>query len=214
MELRLRADRAKPRKGGIVRRKMLEQHKSLHVFLQAVKINTVFHRPYPWSIFLFRTQEHRDARQNFNFRDNPLFSMVALRMGDTGIIACLGDNGAQAQVLAKVVAPIRKLRLHPLQFTELTAKHFYKATLLNRVPKYLGIDDRGVALHVVSMPIQGWSAKPVFDEWDNTVYARMLSAFLGIPLDLLLSQDGDVWTWVYRSGRLNFIDIDEYDWYG
>lgn len=130
-------------------------------------------------------------------------------MGDIGIIACLEDNAAQADTLDGVVAKIRKLDLHPIQFTELVAKHFYKATLLNRVPKYMSLSANG-RLQVVSMPIQGWSTKPVFDDWNPKDYALMLSAFLGIPMEQILSPDGQVWTWLYNNkGELNFIDIDK-----
>lgn len=211
MELHLRADRTKPHKGGIVRRKMFTQYRTLHLFLQAAKVKTVFHKPYPWSIFLFRVQQYHDVHRNFDFKDHPLFVTIAIRMGDIGIIACLEDNGAQAHALGRIVAKIRKLQLHPVQFTELIAKHFYKASLLNRVPKYLSMKTKG-ELQVVSMPIQGQSNKPVFDDWNPRDYARMLSHYLQIRIDQILAPDGQVMTWLYNDeGKLKFMDVKKYD---
>lgn len=73
---------------------------------------------------------------------------------------------------------------------ELAAKAFYKATLLNRIPKYIMIELNN-AVEVMQMPLMGLSSKPVFDDWNQTVYAHMLSVLTGYPVERLKPDETD-----------------------
>ena len=81
-----------PRDPRFKRRKILKKtfFKSLetvYIFLNSVRIKAEFHKPYPWSIFIFKVQTHSDAQFNFDFKDNPIMLTIAVRMGDIGIVA-------------------------------------------------------------------------------------------------------------------------------
>jgi hypothetical protein len=181
----------------ILKRTFFESLKTLFTFLNSVRIKTEFHQPFPWSIFLFRTQVHQDSRFNFDFRDNPLTYTVALRAGEIGIVAVLHDNGALTAMQddpALGVTHAQQLELHPQQFQEIMARMSYAASLLNRVPKYMAISDPVDALYVVSLPIGGLSSKPIFDDWNPEAYAKILSLIMDIPLDQLYFPGKGVWT--------------------
>jgi hypothetical protein len=74
----------------------------------------------------------------------------------------------------------QKHKLHPIHFTELSAAFFYAASLLNRTPKFMIIE--GEPSQVVQNPLQGFSMKPIFDDWDQETFATILARMLGLPL--------------------------------
>jgi hypothetical protein len=47
------------------------------------------------------------------------------------------------------------------------------------------------AVEVMQMPLMGLSSKPVFDDWDQTAYAHMLSILTGCPVERLKPDDTD-----------------------
>ena len=181
-----------PRDPRFKRRKILKKTffrslETVYVFLNSVRIKAQFHKPYPWSIFLFKTQTHSDAQFNFDFKDNPIMLTIAVRMGDIGIVAALQENGA-LQALEEEslgITHARALQLHPVQFCEVVARIFYAASLLDRVPKYMNVSGSDDDMHIVSLPIGGLSSKPIFRDFDPAAYARLLSWSTGIPVEQL-----------------------------
>ena len=92
--------------------------------------------------------------------------------------------------IGDVVRRDAERKLHPLQFYELGARIFYKATLFNRTPKYIIMkhaDHDGI--NVMQMPLAGLSARPVFNEWQHPAYAEVLSAFTGYPIEIIAPGD-------------------------
>src|SRR5690606_16007607 len=71
-------------------------------------------------------------------------------------------------------------KLSLIQFRELCARFYYSAYLFNRVPQYLVYPPATPeeALVIESMPLQGGAeTRPLFDRWDNKVYAQVLETF-------------------------------------
>jgi hypothetical protein len=193
-----------PRDPRFKRRKILKKtfFKSLetaYVFLNSIRIKTEFHEPYPWSIFLFKTQSHTDPQLSFDFKDNPIMFTIAVRMGDIGIVAALQENGALQTIEEQAlgITHARALELHPVQFCELVARIFYAASLLDRVPKYMNVSSPDDTMHIISLPIGGLSAKPIFRDFDPEAYARLLSWSTGIPVEQLHFPGKGIWTFLH-----------------
>lgn len=191
-------------KATIVAREMLEGFKPHHFFLPSIKRPIEFHGNFPASIFVHRIQCAGDVRRQFNFRDLHYFLGISIQLGAIGIIAVLQDGGVQADILGDTHRSYYELNLHPLQFAELTARTFYKATLMNRTPKYT----MSRANHSHPVANNGFSARPIYDEWHNSHYAWVLSEHTHYPPDLLVSPAPDqVMTWL-RNGRGDFLQLD------
>jgi hypothetical protein len=64
----------------------------------------------------------------------------------------------------------------------------------------------------VTAPLAGFSARPVFDDWQQPEYARVLHFYVGAPLGLdyedLFRPPNQVLTFLHRSrNRYNRIDM-------
>lgn len=193
MEMRLLFDLSDKSQGTIMNKRSLEQFRACHQFLQAVRIKCKFHKPVPWSIFVFKVQKYAEKERNFDFRDNIFSLTVALRMNDMGIIACLQDNHAHEDIFGSYFNKIHRIALHPAQFNELVAMIFYKTSLLNRIPKYVTVllEDR---IEVFSLPLQGYSSKPIFDDWSQQEFAKFVSFHCGIPYEQAFHPPDKVWS--------------------
>ncbi|MFH1597013.1 MAG: hypothetical protein ABIG94_11725 [Pseudomonadota bacterium] len=133
---------------------------------------------------------------------------IAIRMGEVGIIGVLGDGGAQKSY-EETYNDIIDLPLHPIQFRELCAHFSYRATLFTRTPKYITI--QGKPHKVFQMPLAGLSNKPVFEDWDLSVYSKFLSFHIGIPIDQCFEPPDNILTFLHdESGRAKHINFDDY----
>jgi hypothetical protein len=207
LELRLLFDPAKSNAGTIIDKKTLSEYRMCHLFLQATRIKVKYHKPYPWSVFVLKVQEYDQKELNFDFKDNPFLLTIAVRMGDIGIIACLQDNNAQEYIFGDIFRKIKKIPLHPMQFNELIAQAFYKESLRNRTPKYITLLGKN-HLEVVSMPLGGFSSKPIYDNWIQSEYAKYLSFFCRLDYNQVYKPPNKVWSILYdERQRLKKIDI-------
>lgn len=193
-------------KATIVTREMPEGFKLNHFFLQSIKRPIEFHGNFPASIFVHRIQCARGVRRQFNFRDLHHFLGISIQPGAIGIIAVLQDGGVQADILGDTHRSYYELNLHPLQFAELTARTFYKATLMNRTPKYTIAEGAG-RITVIQLPIMGFSARPIYDEWNNSHYAWVLSEHTHYSPDVVSPAPDQVITWL-RNDRGDFLQLD------
>ena len=133
-------------------------------------------------------------------------------MGSTGILAALQDGGAQQLGFSSYFAKLQRRQLHPVQFLELTASFFYKASLLNRTPKFMIIDNRD-ELVVFQLPLAGFSRKPLYDDWKPETYAEILAYYTGMPMTQLYSPPTGVWTWLRnKRGRVPTITFEQCPW--
>jgi hypothetical protein len=176
-ELSLHVDRSDHTQGFITDPELLKELRTLHSFLQSVRMPFEFIGFHPWSIFVVRTHSYGD-RRDFDYHDEIFTLTFSIRLGEIGIIACLEDNGAQEDLFTDYFEKFRGIKLHSIQFDELVAKVSYKARLMNRVPKYLMIlpKKEGDKVTVAATPLQGLSSSPIYDEWNQRDYAIYLAS--------------------------------------
>lgn len=191
-ELFLPLDRSGKSKGSITSKPLLKRFAMHHMFLQCVRVPLRFEDFFPASILIVSTQEPGDPKLAFDFRDDLGTMCITCRIGKVGLIGVLQDGGAQQQMFS--LLRLERRKLHPIQFTEVVAQVIYKATLMNRVPKYLTIGSDPIA--VIQMPLQGFSTRPIFDDWDQYHYAQCLSQITGVPMAELYCPPGQVMTWL------------------
>ena len=151
------------------------EHKfgNLHIMLQSLIQPIGFEDPTPWSIKVFKLAQEDDF---FSYRDELNTLSFSLRAHDFGIIACLQDNGTNAQYHHGILAICNDQTLSPAQFEELCARFFYSAYLFNRLPEYAVLPTPDT-IFIEAMPLQGISSKPIFDAWDVKTYGQVLENF-------------------------------------
>lgn len=213
-ELSLNADRRNPAQGKITTPDLLERYKTLHMLLQSVRRPFEFSGSLPWSIFVVEMLEFGDNR-DFDYADNFYALTFAIRFGEIGIIAHLQDNGIHQEILQEYYNQFSGIKLHPIQFNELIARATYHSLLMNRTPKYISIlpDNDQEPARIISMPLQGMSDKPIFDEWVPEVYARYLEFYLrgfNVSFDQLYdNQHQRVMTWLkHDNGSIKQFDTN------
>ncbi len=150
-----------------------QKFKNLHIMLQTLVKPIVFENFKPYSLFLFKVD---NAKDEFSYRDEVNTLTFSLRIKDFGLIVCLQDNGVNKNYHQKAFDLVADKTLHPIQFEECCAHVFYSAYLLNRLPDYhiLPTED---AIFIEAMPLKGMSSKPIFDDWQNKIYAQVLENF-------------------------------------
>lgn len=175
-ELSLCIERNEPAQGFITDPESLNELRTLHTFMQSIRMSFEFSGFHPWSIFVVKTHCYGDTR-DFDYHDEIFTLTFSIRMGEIGIIACLEDNGAQEDLFSDYFERFKGIKLHPTQFDELVAKVTYKAQLMNRVPKYVMMlpKKEGDKVMVISPSLQGYSTLPIFDDWNQRDYAAYLT---------------------------------------
>jgi hypothetical protein len=201
-ELLLPLDRSSPEGPKILDPEAMQHFRMLHFFLQSVRVPMRFHCQnvtFPASVLVYDLQCPTTKHAQFDFRDNPIYQTIFLRLGSKGIIAAF-DSGAQDYILGDLFRREAKHCLHPIQFEELAAKLFYKASLLKRFPFYLISEFEGVydvtLLH-----------EPTFNKWNQDDYARLVAVFTDHPLEFVNPQPGMVISWL-SDERDEFYPID------
>jgi hypothetical protein len=208
-EMFLLLNRKDPTQGTIITDQYIESLLMIYLFLQEVRDRHNCMNFFPGSIFLVEMQNDDSEMMRWDFKDRITTHFISLRMKNIGIIAVLGDIGTTKEITT--INDFYKIPLHPIQFNELCAIIFYRSLLLNRNPFFRSTQVNGSdKVETYVSPIQGFSQKPIFDEWDNDVYKEILSVFTGYPLDKLLSYKDMVMTWIRnKNGEINFIPIEE-----
>jgi len=209
-ELSLAFDRKQGIEAGtIFSSELLEEFNSSHLFLQSTRFETEFIGDPPWSLFCFRTLTYNDHSLDFDFLDNLPALSIGLRLGDVGIIGSLEDQNTQEQLRGQQFARLLAHPLHWIQFTELCVRVFYQRLLLNRLPKYMTKLPNGGPMQVVSLPLGGFSTKPIYDEWNHKDYARMLCGYTGVSFEDIFRPPDQVMTWLYNEdGSIKKMEAD------
>jgi hypothetical protein len=181
----------------------LKQFALHHLFLQAARMPFRFEPAIPASIFVFKVAPPNETKLGWDFRDSLSLMTVACRIGHVGILAALQDGGAQRDSQDIFWRRYQKYKLAPLHFTELSAAFFYASSLLNRVPKFMIAESRGSVL-VVQSALQGFSLKPIFNDWTQEAYARLLSQMIGLPFERVFVPPTGVASWIHDAkGRIH-----------
>ena len=186
----------------------LKRYRACHTRLQSILVKTHSKGDH-FSVFRFRLRQHQDKSLSFWYRDNLPGLSLSIQMGEIGLVVCLEDGGSVRWDLGKYIDRMSKRLLHPLQFKELAAAIAYKSAKLNRVPKYVTVEGKDER-HMITMPIAGFSSKPVFDKWDNTEFSHVLSIFCGIPREQLLTAEGTGTFLESKPGRFRVIEDPAY----
>ena len=152
---------------------MAHKFGNLHIMLQSLIQPINFEEPKPWSIQMFKLAQEDNF---FSYRDELNTLSFSLRAHDFGIIACLQDNGTNAQYHHGILEICDDQTLSPAQFEELCARFFYSAYLFNRLPEY-AVLPTSETIFIEAMPLQGISSKPIFDVWDVKTYGQVLENF-------------------------------------
>jgi hypothetical protein len=183
LEMRLAKDVAVPDRGTILTPEFVDEFRLEHVLLNSVRVPVRIAGAPPWSIFIVPTQASTRRCRNFDFLDNTPNQVIAFRMGDVGVIAALVDGHAQEEIFRSYFRNLaRRVRLHPIQFRELASKVIYKRHTMNRTPRFMTTwHEDGKWFQVLSLPVAGLSSRPVFDDWQNSEYARVLHFYVGAP---------------------------------
>jgi hypothetical protein len=192
--------RSKPAGRRIIPSHMRDSLAMTHFFVQGLDLKIEFEAEgklrVPGSVFLFNLKEYPDPVTHFHFRDDINTLSVFMRLGNRGIIAT-ADGGALDFEIGPVVKQDGAIKLHPVQFDEIGAKIFYKASLFNRTAKYITSHYKKT-YRVMQMPLAGLSGKPVFNPWDHKIYAQYLASFFNVEVERITSPDGSlVSTWLY-----------------
>ncbi|MDC7228382.1 MAG: hypothetical protein PQJ61_16585 [Spirochaetales bacterium] len=203
-------NRAKPDDGTIIPEKFIKDMKVLNLFLQEIRGKHRCVNFKPASIFILKLQHDDTDLMKWDFADRIATNFLSIRMRDIGIIAVLDDMHTTKDVCA--IDDFYKINLHPIQFNELCAIIFYRSLLLNRTPFFASVqkeDQEYVETYL--HPLQGFSAKSIFDDWDHNNFKESLSAFTGYPLDELLKNENMVMSWIHdEKMNVKEIPIREY----
>jgi hypothetical protein len=66
-----------------------------------------------------------------------------------------------------------------------------------------------VPVRVVQNPLQGFSLKPMFDDWNQQDFAKYLSMMVGLPLEQVFDPSKGVTSWLHDSkGRIHLHRVD------
>jgi hypothetical protein len=207
MEMRLAMDVRDPSRGTILTPGFLDDFRLEHALLNSVRMPVRVSPPPPWSIFVLRAQVSTIRERNFDFVDNLHGQVVAIRMGEVAVIALLMDGHAQQDIFRPYFSKVaRYLRLHPIQFRELATKAIYKRSTMNRTPKFVTVwPEHQASFDMVSVPLAGFSSRPIFETWDQEKYARILhfiaGAPYGIPFERLFEPPNLAMTFLRNRGN-------------
>jgi hypothetical protein len=158
----------------------------LHLILQSLVVPMDFKGPKPWSIRVFKVKYSEDI---FNYKDEPTNLNFSLGMNDFGIVACLQDNGAVGIDQQEMTDKFSDKILHPIQFEELCARFIYANYLLNHFAEYT-VQPTEEKVIVESIPLTSTVNKPLFDRWDDDMFAQVLTSYWkpwGITKDKIIS---------------------------
>lgn len=208
-EVSLAIDRSDSKKGNILPDDVLTSFNNLHLFLQAFRGKHSFIGDVPYTVLLCNLHDIGDG---FDFRDNLINSIVAIRMGDIGIIVSLEDGGLVKNTYGEYVSEVDNRKLHPIQFIELYAKICYQVNLLktrlNYVTDYHVHGEHIATTHLVDSP-------KYIGKWNQEEFANLLnfniSQWLLDGWQVEYSPPDKVSTWMYDSeGKIKILPIEEW----
>lgn len=213
-EIFLTFDRCNPGLGKIVSPEDMEQFVLLHYILQSARVPMQFNcreSDVPCTIFTFNVKEPKNQLVKFDYKDDVVHRALYLRMGRIGLLAAF-DMGAQKFEGSTFFPRYQRELLHPIQFEELGAYFFAKASKFRRTPKVmLSENEHGIQFHV--LPIAGWSSSPVFEDIQLEELAEFKAFFMGYSQEEVMSVDGLVATWLLNeNGGFQEIPMDFPPW--
>lgn len=151
-----------------------ERFRLFHLMLQSfISPITFTGKLRPWSVSIVRVKYSKDI---CNYRDDTVNLVFSLGINGFGIIGCLMDNGAVVKEQQHIIDKIGDTVLHPIQFEELCARFQYSRYLLAHKPSY-HIQETNSGLEIETLPIVLDEKIPVFDKWDEVMFASLLEGY-------------------------------------
>lgn len=152
---------------------LVHKFRNLHFMLQSLVLPVEFEHVNPFRVQVFPVD---NAPETFLYRDEINSLIFSIRMGDFAVIATLQDNGTNAIYHEEVLNGVEQQVLHPIQFEEICARYFYSAYLFNRLPEYTYMETLD-KVFIEPMPLNDWTLKPIFDDWQTKTYGQVLENF-------------------------------------
>ena len=149
----------------------------------------------PFSIFAFECQTVDTPSLNYDYLDDAITMVSAMRLGKVGVIIVFQDGGAQ-RGFAKPLYREAPYPLHPFQFREICSKIMYKESLRDRTPKRMAIEAPDQIPQYYQLPLLGLSLKPYYRPWEMETYAKYLSAYTGIDMKDIYKPPDKIRTWL------------------
>lgn len=185
-DLSLLLDRSNPDLGTILTPDVIESYHSLHLFLQSIRVNTVFTQPNPWSIFIFNYED-----DSFHYMNEINSLCFSIKLGDIGITIAYEDNNVIEDYLSWL-KELRKFKLSHMQFVEVSAIIFYAKKLALNIPRYMShyfIPTETLTMRTLNS-LRG-------REWNDEEYCFLLEQMLkrdGFDIEGPLYKDGNITT--------------------
>jgi hypothetical protein len=194
-ELFLPYDRSIPEFGTIIDSKIINQYCDHLEFMQAARNEIRLKDFDPFSIFAFECQTVDDPSQNYDYIDEGITMISAMRMGKVAIIIVFQDGGA-LRSFSNILYEEAPYPLHPNQFREIVAKIVYKESIRDRTPKRLAIVGPDDIPEYHQLPLLGFSLKPYYCDWDIAVYAKYLSFYTGMDIEDIYKPPNRIVSWL------------------
>jgi len=194
-ELFLPDDRTIPELGNILDNEIINQYCEHLEFMQAARGEILLKDFEPFSIFAFECQTVDIPSLNYDYFDDAITMVSAMRMGKVGIIIVFQDGGAQG-CFANALYEKAPYPLHPIQFREIFAKIICKEYHCDRTPKRIAIEAPGETPQYYQLPLLGLSLKPYYRDWDIGIYAKYLSTFTGVAIEDIYKPHDRIYTWL------------------
>jgi hypothetical protein len=176
-EISLEHDRRARTGNTILDPKSLDDFTMLHDLLQSVRVTTKFEGGPFFSVHVVPL--HVLEGMEFDFADSIADEVVAMRLGEVGLIVSLMDAGMSKPFTRPILAALHGRPLHPIQFDELMAHVVSVKQRMTRIPKFILISGKGgESSTIVRMPLGGMSLKPLLYDFEVDHFRPILGHYL------------------------------------
>lgn len=191
----LLVDRRDPTKGNIIPPQLLEEFRHAQLILQTARKPSVFqclHGPFPFTAYCYGIRKDPDFG-DFDLSTHIGGQSIAVRLGPVGLIF-VNDGGLQLHVGQLGPLELDGSTLHPLQFSEVTARVHYKASLRDATHQYVSFENpdlfscEQVAVRPYSNIRLPGNELQIFRPWDDLECAAMIARYAGLPFDAVFDE--------------------------
>jgi hypothetical protein len=200
-------DRAKPDSGPIVSSEFIDELHHCHFLMQSARKPTVFrclHGELPFSLYHYQIAD--GGEDCFDLSTNILGQSVAIMAGHLGV-CFVSDGGLQMEVGPQGPFALAGSTVSRTQFSELSARVHYRATLRDAThfyltaesPNELQVDQVRVTPYSRGF-LPGTQEVRIFREWDHEKFSYALAHILDIERSALFDE---------ATGRCGTTLVDE-----
>lgn len=186
-ETMLLVDRKDPSKGSILSQDFLEEFRQAQFILQSARKRTRFvslHGPHPFTLYMYRIEPDGDFGE-FDLSTNLVGQSIAVRLGPVGAVF-VNDGGLQYEAAAKGPLGFDGRRLHPIQFSEVSAWVHYKAALRDATHSYVTAEtpeeivvEQAAVRPFTRAPLANGEIQ-IFRQWDDVECAHLIERYRSV----------------------------------